>query len=447
MLAMELVQNFVEQTWLLAVAMAPYLFVGFLVAGLLHEFMPVEFVSKHIGKESLGSIIKAALLGMPLPLCSCGVLPVAAGIRRAGAGKAPTAAFLITTPVSGVDSVLATYALLGWVFTVVRVGLSFLIGMLVGVGVWIINRGSKADPSSDTFNLVVGDAHDHDGEGVSCTDCSIAPDVSRSVFERIKSAIWYGVFELPSSLASSLLVGLLLGGVISTFIPQSYAQVISGTGLLGILAATAVAVPLYVCATGSIPIAAGMIMSGFSPGAALAFLVAGPATNTVAFATVKKILGWRELLIYLVVIFTGAIFGGWLFDSYVSVYGLDISNRLSAISSGSHVSVVGYVSGAALIVWVLVLWIRGLNLDWLGFLHGKPKGGSAMNTIRVVVPDMSCMHCKMAIEKALRALSFVEDVAVDLNSKEVVVYGQNELDSVAVVSAIESAGYSVQMKQ
>jgi uncharacterized membrane protein YraQ (UPF0718 family) len=281
--------------------MAPYLILGFITAGLIHVLIPMELIAGHLGKKSLFSVLKAALFGIPIPLCSCGVLPVATGLKKSGASNPATLSFLITTPATGADSILATGALLGWSFTLIRTLSSFFIGMVAGIISSFMRNKKEIDPEQKNTCK-------------SSRGFTLRND--RTIIEKIKAVFAYAIIDLPRSFSGSLLTGIILGGLISTLISPRSVQNYLGNGISEIIIATLIAIPMYVCATGSIPIAAALITAGFSPGAALAFLIAGPATNTVAIITVKKILDKKNLIVYLIVIFSGAVFAGILLDFF-----------------------------------------------------------------------------------------------------------------------------------
>lgn len=348
---MEIPLKIINQSWILTMEMAPYLILGFLVAGILHVFVPLNTIGKHLGKESISSIIKASLLGIPIPLCSCGVLPVAASLRKAGAGKSATLSFLITTPVTGVDSLMATWALLGWFFTFIRLIVSLFIGLLTGS---IMNLFSKSN-TNENSEIITKIEKDSCCSNGSCeTSFEKSPEKNKKIILRIKDVLHYALVELPESLAGSLIFGLLLAGIISVLVPPDLIKQYIGTGITGIIVAIIVAIPLYVCATASIPIAAVMIATGFTPGAALAFIIAGPATNVVAIMTTKKILGKKALTIYLFSIFIGALVSGILLD----YFGFKWTMKFIPQHSDQHFSYLKFGSAIVLILSLIFLYTK-----------------------------------------------------------------------------------------
>ena len=302
---MELISDFLKALLDLSNAMAPYILFGLLFAGILHVFVSQSIVKNHLGKDSLWSVIKATLFGIPLPVCSCGVIPLAAGMKKSGASNGSTLAFLISTPITGVDSILATYGIFGWIFTLYRVVTSMIISIIAGVLANFYGDGKEEEAQEKDVSSC---------ESGSCCSSTCEDEIKES---KIKSVFMYAFGTLLADIASPLFVGLLLGALITVAIPENLSAILLEYNWLSYVIVIAIAVPMYVCATASLPIAAGLILAGVSPGAAFVFLSAGPATNTVTIGVVKKMLGSRTLFIYLGTIIIGSIFFGlgldWLF--------------------------------------------------------------------------------------------------------------------------------------
>ena len=314
--------------------MAPYLLFGFAVAGVLHVSIRKEFVQRWLGKPGLRSVVKASVLGVPMPLCSCSVIPVAASLRKSGASKGATASFLSSTPQTGVDSILGTYALLGGLFTVVRVLVAFFCGIVTGYLIEVFckvktpavaeflpseeDRSNRLDPISSLTPISGLGSRDQNStisseiQPMDCCASQSAPE--RGPIEALR----YGFVTLPSDLATTLAIGLLLAGLITTLLPSDLLSGSLSSGPLAFLLATAISLPLYVCATASIPMAYALLAAGLSPGAALVFLITGPATNTTTIATVWKMLGRRATAIYLASLLVISWLAGWLFNAALS---------------------------------------------------------------------------------------------------------------------------------
>ncbi len=322
---MELATSLVREFWLLLGEMAPWLLFGFLVAGILSVFLRPETIERHLGGRGLGPSLRAAAFGVPLPLCSCGVIPVAASLRRHGASRGATAAFLLSTPQTGVDSILVTFSLLGPVFAVVRPVVAFLSGVIGGIVVDLLGdeRSVPAAPAVPGTPVPLPAAPAAgDPAGGSCTDSCCAGETAAPRWRRI---LEYGFVTLPDDLARPLLLGILVAGLIGLLVPEDLFAGVLGHGLVPMLAMMAIGIPIYVCATGSVPVAAALIAKGVCPGAALVFLMTGPATNSATIATVWKILGRRAAIAYLAVVALTALASGLLLDAAFDWTGLSVA--------------------------------------------------------------------------------------------------------------------------
>ena len=341
-------------------AMAPYILFGLLFAGILHELVPDTLVTKHLGKENIGSVVKATLFGVPLPVCSCGVIPLATSIKKSGASKGATLSFLISTPITGVDSILATYGMFGWAFTIYRVVTSMVIAMVAGVLTnYLDKEEEKPKPLFSTaaasgFSMKPPQSQAGE-EGSCCSSGSCCESGEKRGFS-LTAALRYAFVTLLGDIAKPLFWGLLIGALITVAIPQNLSDILVGYSWLSYLIVIAIAVPMYVCATASLPIAAALMLSGVSAGAAFVFLSAGPATNTVTIGVVKKMLGSRSLYIYLGTIVAGSVLFG---------LGLDYIFDISEIDPRSLVHMneeAGLIAAASSIV----LW------GFIGYFLAKP---------------------------------------------------------------------------
>ena len=332
---MDLLEGFAATFFLLAQQMGIYLLLGFGVAGLLKVFVPDRWVYRQLGESSAAAVLKGALLGAPLPLCSCGVIPVAASLKKSGASPASVLSFLIATPVTGVDSILATFALMGTFLAVVRPLAGVLIAIVAGLALLVALRHPRKRGPEESL------------------EANGWPGWTR-LPARLLAAALYGFGELVAGVARPVLVGLLLGAAISYFLPEHFIHHTVGRGFLSYLAVVAVATPLYVCATGSIPIAAALMLKGLSPGAALDFLIAGPATNTVTITVARDLVGKRGLVVYLATIMLGSLGVAWGTDLLVTALDLAPGEALSAHSHGETMSWLQTVAG--LVLLALVSW-------------------------------------------------------------------------------------------
>lgn len=331
--------------------MSPYILFGLVFAGVLHEIVPESIVTKHLGNENILSVIKSTVFGIPLPVCSCGVIPLATSIKKSGASKGATLSFLISTPITGVDSILATYGMFGWIFTIYRVFTSMIIATVAGILTNLFDK-EKAKPAFSTFGTATT------GFGVSAPKQKVAEIKSscentgeeKKNFS-IKKVFTYSFGTLLKDIAKPLFLGLLLGALITIAIPQDLSEILIDNSWFSYLIAIAIAVPLYVCATASLPIAAALMIAGVSPGAAFVFLTAGPATNTVTIGVVKNMLGKKSLYIYLGTIVLGSMLFGLGLDYIFDAASIDASKL---IHIHEEVGLLEIVSSSVL--WVMIVY-------------------------------------------------------------------------------------------
>ena len=358
------ITHFFEALWQLSQAMAPYILFGLMFAGILHELVPESIVTKHLGKDNVSSVVKSTLFGIPLPVCSCGVIPLATSIKKSGASKGATLSFLISTPITGVDSIMATYGIFGWIFTLYRALTSMIIAMIAGILTNIFDKEEEKAPHtfsagvSPTFSTAkpVGGTvlNTVKEEATSCCStegsCCSSDSSEKKKFS-FSAAMRYAFVTLLGDIAKPLFWGLLLGALITVAIPDNLAEVLQGNAWLSYLVVILIAVPMYVCATASLPIAAGLMLSGVSAGAAFVFLSAGPATNTVTIGVVKKMLGSKSLVIYLGSIIVGSIVFGLGLDYIFDISNINPTSLVHMDEEGGIIAVLSSV-----ILWGLVLW-------------------------------------------------------------------------------------------
>jgi len=289
--------------WATVGRMSPYLLFGFVVAGILKVLIPTSFVQRHLAGKGIWPIIKSSLFGVPLPLCSCGVIPVSMSLRKRGASPGATVAFLLSTPQTGVDSIFVTLSLLGPVFMVVRPVVALITGIVGGIAVDLFGKDASA--------------------------AAELPDDEDSTNDKSKFSIGFrhAFLVLPRDLGTAMFVGLLIAAFISVVVPDDFFTEKIGSGLGEMILMMLVGIPLYVCATASVPIAASLIAKGLSPGAALVFLMTGPATNAAGFVTIWKILGRRTAIIYILTIAVCALVSGLLLDATFSDLGSQIHSH------------------------------------------------------------------------------------------------------------------------
>ncbi len=344
-------------------AMAPYILFGLLFAGILHELVPESLVTKHLGKDNISSVVKSTIFGIPLPVCSCGVIPLATSIKKSGASKGATLSFLISTPITGVDSILATYGMFGWIFTIYRVFTSMIIATAAGIFTNIFDKDEIVTPKA-TFSTTSNNSFtqapksfatttnftstkSEKNEGSCCTSGSC--DSKSNCMMR--AALKYAFVTLLGDIAKPLFWGLIIGALITVAIPQNLSDILIEYSWLSYIIVIIIAVPMYVCATASLPIAAALMLSGVSAGAAFVFLSAGPATNTVTIGVVKKMLGTRSLFIYLASIIIGSMIFGLGLDYIFSISDINPQSLVNMDKDATFIAMISSV-----ILWGFIIY-------------------------------------------------------------------------------------------
>lgn len=390
---------------------AVYLVFGLLIAAGLHVVFPEAWVRKHLGANSTGSVLKATLFGTPLPICSCGVVPVAASLRNSGASRGATVSFLISTPQIGADSFLITYSLLGWVFGLFRIVAAFITALVAGL---LVNWFSRRDPEVK-INKIEENKQD-------------------TALMRLKTLPTYLEYELLGPIANTLILGIIIAGIITALIPQGFLESSTfGSNLTSMLIMMAIGVPLYVCASASTPVAAALVMKGLSPGAALVFLLTGPATNAMTLAIVPKIVGKSAALVYLLSICVVSLILGGLLNVLTEQYGLP-----SIIHVHQHdflpdfLKWTGTISLTAMLIWY-----------YISVFFFRPKVTQMSDRVTLNVEGMTCMHCAANVKKAIEAVEGTANVQVDLSTKTVGFDLTNTDSLTAIKTQITAAGYEV----
>ena len=288
--------------WATLSEMSVYLLFGFGVAGLLSVLISPNLVRTHLGGKNIWPITKASLFGIPLPLCSCGVLPVTTSLRKHGASKGASISFLLSTPQTGVDSIAVTYSLLGPLFAIIRPVTTFITGVLGGMLVELIDPTKNDDQPK-------------------CEDECCTKQEKKS---KIVAAFQYGFISLPRDIAKAMLAGIVIAAILSAIIPGDFFAEKLGRGIVPMLVMMVLGIPVYVCSTASVPIAVALIAKGLTPGAALVFLMTGPATNAASFAIIWKLFGTKTALIYLFTVAFCSIGFGLMLDYLAFDVGLEV---------------------------------------------------------------------------------------------------------------------------
>ena len=399
--------------------MSPYLLLGFFLAGVMHAFVPKMVYNRYLGGKGFRSVFYGALFGVPLPLCSCGVIPTAMSLRKAGASKGATTSFLIATPETGVDSIIATYSLLGLPFAILRPIAAFCNALLGG---WLVNKWTDDEP---TDNLEECDT--------KCTCGCEDEELPTTLLGRMREAMEFGFVEMMQDIGKWLVVGLLVAGLITVLVPDDFFALFRGNTQLSMLLVLCISVPMYICATGSIPIAVALMMKGLTPGAALVMLMAGPACNMASILVINKVMGKKTLMIYLASIFTMAIFWGHVVD-YVLPTAWFENGVLSA--NCCHEGGVSWFRMASSVALGLLL-VNAFAMKKFSKHTHSTTNMEHMKTFKI--EGMNCNHCRETAEKAIRGVEGVTTVTVDLEKKEAYVEGTAEAE--AVCRAVEEVGF------
>ena len=524
---MDSVITFIKEFITLFSEMAPFLLLGFLLAGILHVWVPNHVYVPKISKPTFKSVLWAALFGVPLPICSCGVIPTSIALRREGASKGASVSFLISTPATGVDSILATYSLLGLPFAILRPNAAFVTAMFGGVltnfasrgeadGIAVAKHRESHDPSASSEACKCGgererhhehcgcDEHEHhdhhhhehcecDVSADSTAECAEHSKTSKNSFvHKIGETIEYGLVNMVGDVSKWLMIGLLLGALISAFVPNELFLALREYPILCMICVLLLAMPMYTCATGSIPLALALVAKGITPGAALVLLMAGPATSIASMLVVGKAFGKKTLAAYLFSIAFGAMFFGFIVDTFFMDTFLSAMLPHGSAECHGHgaLGVFDYVCAGLLAAFMIYAKFVHKGCDGhcgcgCGDSHcGCPSTGSgigcscgcdhdddhcecehhehehdhcdastgtstgessdsaehsepASKTYRV--NGMSCSHCKACVEKAAFALEGVVFAVANVAKKQLVIEGS--VDESALKTAIEEAGF------
>lgn len=421
----EIVYSYLGELVRLVNEMSPYLLLGFLFAGVLRVAFPKGMITRYMGKSNFRSVLNASLLGIPMPLCSCGVLPAGIGFYKNGASRGSTISFLISTPQTGVDSMLATYSLLGLPLAIIRPVVALVTGVAGGL------LGNRADKNGG-------------GEAVKTSGNEESYD--RSVREVFR----YGFVELLQEITKWLVIGMLVAAFLSVLIPADFFTERISSEYLAMGMMLLASVPLYICATGSIPIAAVLLMKGLSPGAALVLLMAGPATNIATMAVIGNTMGKRSLWIYLSAIVGGAVFFGVIINELIPREWI-IGALPLQFHGGIHEHPTGWlpwVSSALLLLLILNGFLQK-QLSALRIKQQDLKKQEGMKSNQFTyqpdihvfsVEGMTCKHCKASVEKGLGQMEGISEVLADPEQNKVTIQASG-LSEKLVKETIEKLGY------
>ena len=378
--------------------LSPWLILGALVSGLMHAFLPAQFIAKQL--SGVGGVFKSVVFGVPLPLCSCGVIPAGVGLKKDGASDGSSIGFLISTPQTGVDSVLVSAGMLGWPFALFKVAAAAVLGVVGGliahaVGEPAAQDTGKADGASDRPGLVEGFWH--------------AVQVFRSIW------VW-------------LVVGIVASGAITVWVPAGELTALSQRSPLAVYGGVLLlSIPLYVCATASVPIAAALVAGGLPAGSALVFLIAGPATNVATIGAVARTFGRPVLIVYLTTLIVGSMILGMSFDSVIPAVGTIAAHH------HEHFSWISIASSAVLVLVFLFFAVESLRTR---FSDGGQTVSAGWN---VSVDGMTCGGCSSRLERVLNAHDQINSAHVDLGAARAKIDGS--ISATTLEQLIVNAGF------
>lgn len=392
---------FIEAAWGVTVALAPWLLLGALIAGIVHVALPAGFIRRaFVGRRG---VLTAVALGVPLPLCSCGVIPAGLGLKKDGASDGAAVGFMISTPQTGVDSVLVSASFLGWPFALFKLLAAGLTGLIGG---WLTDALTDDTPS----------------QAESCSPQ--APP------ERTVGAAWAHGVDVLRSIWRWLVFGVLLSAFITTVVPQSW---LAGAGasnpLVALGLALLISIPLYVCATASVPIAAALVAGGLPAGAALVFLMAGPATNLATLGAVYRALGRKALTVYLSTIVVGSVALAYAFDALVPLF---VETPHQHAHEASPIALVAALLLVGMMVWFAAEDVRAWS--------SRRNAADTPASLTVAVDGMTCQGCARKLTRVLNEDARVESAIVDLEPGSASVQGS--LDAEALADLVRKAGFA-----
>ena len=424
--------------------MSPFLLLGFLLAGLMHAFIPGQIYSRYLAKPTFSSVLYAALFGIPLPLCSCGVIPTAMSLRREGASKGSVASFLIATPQTGVDSIIATYSLMGLPFAIVRPFIAFLTALFGGQMVNAVDKvPSPALPRE-------GEESQHNKPVEAHCECGCghnhehSHEHEHSFIGKLKEALSYAFLEMMEDIGKWLMIGLIVAGLITVFVPDSFFEVFKDNSLASMLLVLCFSIPMYLCATGSIPIAVALMLKGLTPGAALVLLMAGPACNMASILVINKVMGRKTLITYLASIIIGAVGFGLAIDHLLPREWFIPTIAPSAECCHEETPLFYWIcTGVLVLLLINAAWHHYHGGHSHCHCHDTETCASQIkkHNMEITIKGMNCNHCRANAEKAILACQGVTSASVDLASGKAQIDGNADINDIR--SAIEALGFSV----
>lgn len=398
--------EYLKNIWAVLADLSFWLLLGCFVSGLLHVFVSQKWLNRHLGGSGFLSVVKSVFIGVPMPLCSCGVIPAALGLKKQGAGAGASMGFLISTPQTGIDSIFVSASMLSWPFAVFKLVAAFILG-IIGGGI---------------SNIISGDSS---GEDVAVQGDN--PNQSRKLY----SIYDFAINDLLYMIWRWIVIGVLISAAITTWVPaEAFSDWTSYSLILVLLSVLLISLPLYVCATSSVPIAAALVDAGMPLSAALVFLMAGPATNIATIGAVYKGFGPKHLLNYLLTIILGSLVLAYCFDFLLAGKGLGVMHHHHSESYASYL--------------LLFFFALFLYRDLKNFF--KPKfqldSNLQIETYSFYVGGLSCQGCVKKLSSALLVLDCIENLNVNLDTGLVEMTAKSDLRS-KIQESVEKIGFQL----
>ncbi len=403
-----MILDFLNNLWTVTESLGIWFLLGLLIAALMHGFVPDSLFKRWLGKNSFLNVIKAAFIGVPMPLCSCGVVPTVIALKKKGASNSSCLSFLISTPQTGVDSLLVSAAFLSWPFAIFKLISAFVIGILGG-GIHHLLQQKHAAPAIE--------------EETSPTQ----PHQRAS----LKELYDFAINDLFYNLWKWMLAGIIAAALISTFLSADFmANSLFADPLYGSIAALFLSIPLYVCATSSVPIAAALVLKGMSPAVAIVFLIAGPATNIATIGLIYKSFGKLFTTVYLASVSIGSIVCAVFFGSVITIH---LPDKVHHHGGANMIELIGAV------VFALLL-LSFAYRDIKSYITTKCSTGG--ESIILSVDGMSCQGCVGKLRKAISEQSPGATVSGDPEKNTLTITGK-DLDEEKLKSTISDCGFEL----
>jgi uncharacterized membrane protein YraQ (UPF0718 family)/copper chaperone CopZ len=407
------------------VSMAPYLMMGLFFAGCLHVFVKNDIVLKHLGGNTIASVFKAAIFGIPLPLCSCGVLPVAMSLRKGKASNGATISFLISTPQTGIDSIIATWGMLGPVFAIFRPFAALAMGISGG----LITNLFSVKPA------VIDQARPKRFE---CNICCETLPHKHSITDKIKNIFSYAYRDFFDDISVNLAIGIVISGAIAFFVPDRFFERYVNNEFLSMLLMVALGIPMYTCVTASIPVAVALMLKGLSPGAAFVFLTVGPATNFSFIMVIAHVMGKKIVTVYLTTLAVMSIIAGYGLNWIFNITGKQSLESMLTAHFCKHTAPWELIASVMFLAIICMSFYRIWTPKVLELLGLKKAGPSSCS---IDIEGMSCKNCARKITESIKKVEGVTSVEVDVGKKKATIEGKADVDSIK--KAVEDAGYKV----